>query len=157
MTLHRILSLAAALALMVPAAVIAKKPADAGSKGKGHSKAKTYVFKGTWNDGAGGVDVTGGNSRVRKGDFKGTTVVFDLTNAKIRVADTDGDGDQDADDVQQGDKVVVQAKLAKDAAQPFAARKLVDQTNPQPDEDDEAEAEPTPEPTAEPTVTPDAE
>ena len=151
--LHKILSIAAAVALMVPAAVVAKKPADAGSKGKGHAKGKTFVFKGTWNDGAGGVDVTGGNSRVRKGDFKGTTVVFDLANAKIRVADTDADGDMDADDVVNGDKVVVQAKLAKGAEQPFAARKLVDQTNPKPedDEDDEAEAEPTVEPTATPS------
>src|SRR5687767_13227987 len=72
MKLHRIAAVAGAAALLLPAGVFAKgKPEDPGSKGKGHSKAKTFVFKGTWNDAASTVAVTGGNSRVRKGGFKG--------------------------------------------------------------------------------------
>jgi hypothetical protein len=150
MKLHRIAAVAGAAALLVPAGVFAKgKPEDPGSKGKGHSKAKTFVFKGTWNDTASTVAVTGGNSRVRKGGFKGTEVAFDFAAAKVNVADTNADGVLNADDFVDGDKLVVQAKLPRDSAGagPFAARKAVDQTHPK--VEDEVEAEPTPEATPE--------
>jgi hypothetical protein len=118
-------------ALAVPAAAIAKQGENHG-RGKGHSKthAAAYVFKGTYagND---SVAVTKGNSRVRKGGFIGQTVAFDLTDARIVVADKNNDGRRNLDDVQDGDKVLVKARLPrKDPGdQPFDAKKLVDQTH----------------------------
>jgi hypothetical protein len=63
------------------------------------------------------------------------------------VADTDGDGTHDLTDVLDGDRVLVQARMAKGAkfvaptegetAETIAARKLVDKTNP-PIEDTDA-------------------
>ena len=146
MNLNRtIATLGAAALLAVPAAAVAKgKPADAGSKGKGKSKPATFVFKGTWNaDGT--VLVTSGNSRGKK--FKGQSLTFDWAKAKFSVADSNADGKLDATDVVAGDKVVVQAKLARNVTGtgPFAARKLVDQTHPKADEDDAAKPAETPE------------
>jgi hypothetical protein len=61
--------------------------------------------------------------------FKGTDVTFTVaTVKKINVADTNGDGHRDLADVKAGDRVLVQARITKDAAQPFAARKLNDQS-----------------------------
>jgi hypothetical protein len=149
MNLKRTTAVLAVVALAAPAGVLAKgKSHDAGSKGKaktervakgkkgkghahGRAKPRTFVFKGTWT--ADGVAVSGGNARVRKGGFKGTTVVFDLTNAKIRSADANGDGTVDAADLADGDKVVVQAKLRSDTepgADALPARKVVNQSNP---------------------------
>ena len=157
MTLHKSIATLGAVALLVPAAAVAKgKPDDAGSKGKtksaqkkakgkGKGKPATFVFKGTWNaDGT--VAVTSGNSRGKK--FKGQTLTFDWSKAKVSGQDTNADGKVDASDVTAGDKVVVQAKLPRDASGtgPFAARKLVDQT-----EAAAAAPEVTPEPTPEAT------
>jgi hypothetical protein len=119
--------------------------ADQGNHGKPDKpdKAKNvaYVFKGTYS-GDSSVAVTKGNRHVRKAELVDTTVAFDLTNAKVTVADTNADGTADINDVAVGDKVVVKAKLAKPdpGAQPFAAKHLVDQTNPPADEE---ETEPT--------------
>jgi hypothetical protein len=85
-----------------------------------------------WNaDGT--VTVSGGNARVRKGGLIGETLTFTLETAKLRVADTNGDGAVDVTDIVAGDKVVVQARLPRTepGEGPFAARKLVDQTHPQ--------------------------
>ena len=149
MTLSKSIATLGAVALLVPAAAVAKgKPADAGSHGKakgshgkakGKSKPATFVFKGTWNaDGT--VLVASGNSRGKQ--FEGQTLTFDWANAKFSVADTNADGKLDAADVTAGDKVVVKAKLARNATGtgPFAASKLVDQTHPQADEDEKTEA-----------------
>ena len=140
MNLNRtIATLGAAALLAVPAGAVAKgKPADAGSKGKGKSKPATFIFKGTWNaDGT--VAVTSGNSRGKK--FKGQTLTFDFATAKFSVADTNADGKLDATDVTAGDKVVIQAKLARNVSGtgPFAARKVVDQTHPKAEEAKPAE------------------
>jgi len=110
-----------------PASVVEKK-AD-----KGTNKV-SYVFKGTFS--ADGVKVLKGNKHVRRADLVGETVVFDFSAAKVRVADVNGDGRRDLADVQDGDKVVVQARLARrdPGAAPFAARKLVDQTHKKSDE-----------------------
>ena len=54
-----------------------------------------------------------GNARVRKDGLVGQTVSFDLKGARITVADSNGDGATDLDDVQIGDKVVVKAMLPK--------------------------------------------
>ena len=155
MKLHRIAVVAAASALLVPAGVFAKgKPEHAGkgkskiehagkgkgkSKGKGHAKPKMHVFKGTWNDANSTVVVTGGNGRVKKGDFVGTEVAFDFSSAKVNVADTNADGVLNQDDFVDGDKLVVQVKMAADAASPYVARKAIDQTNPKADDSEETE------------------
>jgi len=89
-----------------------------------------YVFKGTYG-GSGVVSVDKGNGHVKKADLVGQDVQFDLTNARLVVADTNADGSVTADDVASGDRVVVQARLPKQdpGTQPFAAKRLVDQTN----------------------------
>jgi hypothetical protein len=101
--------------------------------GKGHAKPHSvaYVFKGTYA-GNSSVAVTKGNSRVRKGGFVGQTVAFDLTGARIVVADTNADNAKDLNDVAVGDKVLVKAMLSKSdpGTQPFAAKRLIDQTHP---------------------------
>ena len=127
-------------ALAVPAGAIAhhkpghtKGPGQGQSHGKGHAKPHNvaYVFKGTYA-GNSSVAVTKGNSRVRKGGYVGQTVAFDLTGAHIVVADTNGDSAKDLNDVAVGDKVLVKAMLPKSdpGTQPFAAKRLIDQTHP---------------------------
>jgi hypothetical protein len=109
-----------------------------GHHGHGHANGKhkvhkvAWIFKGTWTAADGSVKVTAGNSRVRKGGFIGQSVQFDLTDAKIVVADTNNDGSRTVADLTDGDKVLVQARLPrKDPGDaPFKARKLVDQTHP---------------------------
>jgi hypothetical protein len=117
-------------ALAVPSAAIASSGEN---HGKGHSKVHNvaYVFKGAYL-GDGSVEVKAGNSRVRKGGFLGATVSFDLSASRIVVADTNADGTSDLSDVQAGDTVVVKAMLPKSdpGTQPFAAKRLVDQTHP---------------------------
>lgn len=118
-------------ALALPAVAVAHHK-EGHSKGQGKSKPHNvaYVFKGTYA-GESTVDVLKGNSRVRKGGFIGETVAFDLTDARIVVADTNSDGTRDLNDVAVGDKVLVKAKLPRKdpGSQPFDARRLVDQTH----------------------------
>jgi len=120
-------------ALAIPAAAVAD-PGDGhghGHSGHGHNPTVSYVFKGTY--GAGGVvTVNHGNGHVKKAGLVGQDVSFDFTNARLNVADTNGDGSVSADDVVAGDAVVVKARLPKQdpGSQPVAARQLVDQTNP---------------------------
>jgi hypothetical protein len=132
-------AISAVLALAAAPAALAAKPDSPGGQGEshanGHSKAGgkavvSYVFKGTYA-GDGSVAVDHGNAHVRKADLVGTTVSFDLTNARIVVADTNGDSQQTADDVQSGDRVVVKARLPRKepGTQPYAAKQLVDQTH----------------------------
>ncbi|HEX8054254.1 MAG TPA: hypothetical protein VF517_14785 [Thermoleophilaceae bacterium] len=100
------------------------------SKGPKKPKVSTYEFKGVVGAvGAGGVqvEVTGGNSRAR--GFKGQTLTFDVTKAKLKVADANGDGKRDLADVAAGDRVRVQAKLprgAVDATGALPARQFMD-------------------------------
>src|SRR5687767_8668355 len=130
----RMLTAIGVIALAAPAYSAAKP-------GHGHGHAAKHIFKGTYV-GDGVVTVAHGNSKVRRGGFVGQDVAFDLTAAKITVADTNADGASDAADVLPGDRVLVGARLAKDgsAVQPFPAKRLVDQTNP-PDDGDEGDAE----------------
>jgi hypothetical protein len=102
------------------------------ANGRHKPHAVAYIFKGTWTASDGSVKVTAGNSRVRKGGFIGTNVKFDLTNARLVVADTNSDGSRTVADLSDGDKVLVQARLPrKDPGDaPYTARKLVDQTHP---------------------------
>jgi hypothetical protein len=150
------LALAAVTAVAAPAAALADKggapnehasghAAEASSHGVGPAKGVAYVFKGIYA-GDGVVSVAKGNAHVRKSGLAGTDVTFDLATAKLSVADTNGDLAVTVDDVVVGDKVVVKAKLPKrePGTGPYAARQLVDQTNP-----DEVEEEAPVEPPAE--------
>lgn len=119
-------------ALAVPAGAVAK-PGDAGNgKANGHAKVHNvaYVFKGTYA-GEGKVEVKAGNSRVRKAGLIGTTVSFDLTGARTVVADANGDGQKNLEDVMTGDRVLVKAMLPRTdpGSQPYGAKRLVDQTH----------------------------
>jgi hypothetical protein len=120
-------------ALAVPAAAIAH-PGHGHANGHGTSHNVQYVFKGTY-DGGGLVTVNSGNRHVRNAELVGQ-VQFDLTNTKFSVADTNTDLVIDVNDVLTDDAVVVQARLPRQdpGSQPFAARHLVDQTNPGDDE-----------------------
>jgi hypothetical protein len=137
MNLRRISLIALGIgALAIPAAALAKPGhghghGHGGGHGHGHNPTVMYVFKGTYG-GAGVVSVEKGNGHVKKAGLVGESVQFDLSSARLNVADTSGDGSVTAEDVLSGDAVLVQARLPKQGPgdQPFAARKLVDQTNP---------------------------
>lgn len=117
-------------ALAIPSAAIANQGEN---HGHGHSQTHNvaYVFRGTYEGGS-TVKVEHGNARVRKGGFLEQIVSFDLSGARITVADTNADQATDLNDVQVGDAVLVKAMLPKSdpGAQPFAAKHLVDQTHP---------------------------
>jgi hypothetical protein len=161
---RRIAALVGVGILFVPAVAGAKpgpkpekpaKPAKPGPKKEKPAKPvklATYVFKGVWHA-DGSVTVNHGNAKVRKGGFVGQTVLFDVSAAKLRVADTDGDGAVTAADLAEGDKVVVQAKLPRKepGEAPFAARKVVDQSHPASSDDDAEAPAPAPAPENEPT------
>jgi hypothetical protein len=153
------------------------KSHEQGKKGKQHKaakkakKPKNFVFRGVYK-GDGVVTVGSGNGWVRKGGYVGKDVAFELSAAKLIVADTDGVPGVTAADVQAGDVVLVQARLprgskapepveapqpeettaeasgddapAEEAPAAIKARKLIDFTHPPVSEDQEAEpAEPS--------------
>jgi len=131
---HSILAGALALASVAPAVAA---PGDGHGQGQGraHGKSRvhnvTYVFKGTWNA-ATGLTVTRGNAHARKAGLVGEDLQFDLSAARLVVADTDGSGDLTPADVKDGDRVVIKARLPRrdPGVQPYGARMLVDQSNP---------------------------
>jgi hypothetical protein len=140
--------LGAAAVLALPAVAGAERPSEHPGKGKsgahqksGKNRTVTYVFKGTFAGGS--VEVTKGNRHVRRAELVGTTVAFDLEDAKIVVEDNNDDGEKNLSDVQDGDKVVVKARLPKrDPGEgPYAAKKLVDQTHDEDSEEEETETE----------------
>lgn len=112
---------------------------DTSNVSKGKCPKVGYVFKGTYTGTA--VTVESGNKPVRKAELVGTDVEFDTTNAKLVVADTNGDEVIDLADVEADDRVLVTAKLAKcdPGDGPYAAKQFVDQTNPPLDEVENAE------------------
>jgi len=130
-------AVAVALACASPAIATPGNGHGNGQGQQNHAQGKTkvhrvtYVFKGTWNSAAGTVTVKHGNRYVRKGNFVGTDVTFDLSSAKFVVRDTNKDGKRDSADLADGDHVVVKARLPrKDPGdQPFKASMLVDQTH----------------------------
>jgi opacity protein-like surface antigen len=148
---HRIIAAAATLALAATPVALAKKDGEShgkgkeksalkGQNGKGKNKAKSVTLKGAVvsADTAGVVVmVTKANKHGRH--LVGTEQTFTAT--KVNVADTNGDLAYTTDDIADGDKVVVQARIAKDATAPYAARHIVDQTNPKPEDEEVEEAE----------------
>src|SRR5215213_9531607 len=126
-------------------------------------KAVTFVFKGVYK-GAGVVTVAKGNAHVRKGGYVGQDVTFDMSAAKLVVADTDGVPGVTVADLQVNDVVLVQARQARGTKAPVVvpaddtaaasteteeapvadeapsaikARKVVDKTHPPVSDDDE--------------------
>lgn len=109
-----------------------------GGKEKGHGKGKGqaqrgkvgYVFKGYYA-GEGKVDVKRGNHHVRKAGLIDETVEFDLTGARFVVRDVNEDGSRNADDVAEGDWVLVKTRLPRKdpGSQPFEAKRLIDKTS----------------------------
>ena len=118
----------------LPTVALAAKPDNPGANGhahaKGQAKPKNAVFNGTVVS----TDTTAGTVTVHvlkvnrwSKSFKDTDVTFTVaTVKKINVADTNADGKRDLADVKANDPVLVQARITKDSAQPFAARKLND-------------------------------
>lgn len=154
-------ALCVAALVACPAAATAKtgnggsgKGAEAGAKHEGKKpkkpkkpKVHTYEFKGlvaAVADGNVQVQVLHGNSRGKK--FKGQTLTFDLSKAKIKVADVNNDGKRDLADVAVGDRVMVQAKVAGpvDPAKPVVARHFLDKGPVPPKADDESKPEDEP-------------
>ena len=132
-------------AAVAPAPETTEAPAETIERpvrGKAHAKRvklHTFVFVGRFTA-PDVVEVVGGNAFVRRGGFRGQQVTFDFASAKVAVADTDGDGVATLADVQDGDTVVVKARLPRrtrfvaaaegETAEPVIARTLVDRTNP---------------------------
>lgn len=149
---HRIIAAAATLALAATPVAFAKsgenhgkgteKSALKGQNGKGHAKGKNAVLKGTVVS----VDLTTGvvTVDVTKATKHGKVLIGTnaFTATKVNVADTNADGVMNTLDMVAGDKVVIQLRLKADSASPYAARKIVDQTNPKPEEAEEAEEAP---------------
>ena len=140
MNARLVTAVATVAALAVPAAAVAKPDhgkhhAKHAAKAHGKKTKKVmFVFKGTFS--AGSVEVTAGNAHVRKGGFVGQSVAFDFTDARLRATDTNGDQQVDLTDAKDGDKVLVQARLARrtkyaDVTDPIPARELVDKTQQQ--------------------------
>jgi hypothetical protein len=100
-------------------------------------KTVMFVFKGTFTA-PGTVNVVSGNAHVRKGGYVGQSISFDLATAKVVGVDTNADQKVDLSDVADGDKVLVQARVAKgtkyvapaegETTEAIVARKLIDQT-----------------------------
>lgn len=124
---RKVAALLGIAALAIPATSIAD-PKE--GRGGGTTKPAQYNVKGIYA-GDGVVSVNHANGHARKAGWKGTDVPFDLSAAQIRVADTNGDGVQDLADVAVGDRVKVKARLPKrdPGAAPYAARRLVDESN----------------------------
>ena len=141
-----------------------KAKKDKAAKAK---KAVTFVFKGVYK-GAGVVTVAKGNAHVRKGGYVGQDVTFDMSAAKLVVADTDGVPGVTVDDLQVGDELLVQARQARgtkavvapveetatatteteeapaadEAPSAIKARKVVDKTHPPVEDDDKDDEAP---------------
>jgi hypothetical protein len=148
-----VLAVLAAGALTVPVAAEAK-----GGPGKGHDRSSVtdrqprqghdkpnpmvmYTFKGTVVsvDGAAGTAMVKVAKTNHHGRFaRNSTMTFDLSAARISVADVNADGLANVADVTGGDKVLVKARLPKrspEASGTVVARALVDQTHPEADTD----------------------
>ena len=94
-------------------------------------RAVKYVFKGSFHVAGSTVAVIEGNRHVRHAGLVGQGVAFDLSGARVRVADVNGDSKRDAADLQEGDIVVVKAFAPHRSALAarFVAHKVVDQTH----------------------------
>ena len=111
---------AALAVLALPAAADAKPH---GGKSQGHKV--SLLLRGSWSGGE--LQVKGGNRAARRAGLVGQSVSLDLAGAKLRVKDRNGDGARDEEDLQDGDRVVVQVRVARGdvASGTLTVRKLV--------------------------------
>jgi hypothetical protein len=130
-------AVAALAALALPAAADAKgndpakgaakqeRKAQRGAHGKQRGHKVSLLLRGTYAGGA--LQVTGGNRATKRAGLVGQSVQLDLAAAQLKVHDRNGDGARDAEDLQDGDRVVVQVRLARGEAADgeLAVRKLV--------------------------------
>jgi hypothetical protein len=118
----------------------AKRTVGTTTRGRahGHTHGKTFLFRGrvVAVDAATAtvtVKVRGGNRLARR--FRGETVTFELSSAKIRAIEADGAAGITAGDLVADDAVIVQARLprsTKPDGSTIAARKLVNLTDREP-------------------------
>jgi hypothetical protein len=112
----------------------------------GHGKGKNYVFVGrvvSFDDATDTLTltVTAGNRHARGVTPK--RVVFDVSAARYKLLDRDGDGEQSIADLLVGEQIKVKARPSKGAgtaAKPFAASKVEGKRGVE--EEDEPEDEP---------------
>lgn len=143
MTKHKNLIATLGIAALILAPAAAAKHGDTHGKGKGKDAVVGYVFKGTYGGDGTTVNVTHGNKHVRNAGLVDQAVTFDFSAANVSVADTNLDGVADLNDVLAGDKVLVKSRLPRKepGSQPFVAKKLVDQTNPEVEEPEPVEGD----------------
>jgi hypothetical protein len=121
-----LLAATAALAVLaLPAATAAAKPKHEHASAKGHGHKVSLLLRGTYSGGE--LQVTGGNRATKRAGLVGQAVTLDLASAKLRVPDRNGDGARDAEDLQDGDRVVAQVRVARGAVASgtLTVRKLV--------------------------------
>jgi hypothetical protein len=116
----------AVILIILPAAL-----SDGHERAQRPDREAAYVFKGSFHTAGSTVSVAHGNRHVRRAGLVGQDVAFDLSAARVRVADVNGDGMRNAADLQEGDTVVVKARLPRrtPGAAPFVARKVIDQSH----------------------------
>lgn len=138
-----LVALAAVSAIAFPAPALAK-----GGHGNGHADHGKSSQHGRWQHGRalivkGTVSAVGSDGTVQVdvlhanhhgAGLVGQTVTFDASAARVVVVDANGDGQRDLGDVAVGDRVVVQARIAKgetpDPTATISALRLVDQGAP---------------------------
>ncbi len=122
----KISAVVAAMALLIPAGAIAKRPEDKPAKGNKHGhlakpeKAKTPKVKVATANVKGVVIAKDGTTMTVTVDkasghakaCKGLSLTFDVSEARFHTADNEPDGDMDAADVLVGHAVKVRAKVA---------------------------------------------
>ena len=144
----KISAVVAAVAMLVPAGAIAKKPADKPAKKPAKTKLVTANVTGAVvsNDGSTLV-VTVAKASGQAKACKGKDLSFDISEARVHTADNDADGDMDAADVLVGHVVKVQGKVAVSKGrkttcsvpdgQVLPAKQVHDRTTPKPEESEE--------------------
>lgn len=147
----KISAMVAAMALLVPAGAIAKRPDDKPAKAKTHTvKVVTANVKGTVVASDGDtltVTVEKASGHVKA--CKGQNLTFDVSGAKVNTADNDADGDMDAADVLAGQTAKVRGKVSLSkgrkttcsvtTGQVLPAKAVHNRTTPKPEEADEVE------------------
>ena len=143
--------LGTAAALAAPAVATAKQD----GKGKGHGpdraavkgpkkpKTKTVILKGlvaSVADNVVTVDVKHGNSIGRR--LKDSQLMLDVEDAKLKVRDTNGDGQRNVSDVAAGDRFRAQVRIPRgssiDPAVALVTRKFIDVGPPEADDSDDS-------------------
>jgi hypothetical protein len=138
-----LLAATAALAALALPAAAGAKPTREHATAKEHGHKVNLLLRGTYAGGE--LQVKGGNRATRRAGLVGQSVTLDLASAKLRVHDRNGDGARDAEDLQDGDRVVVQVRVARGdvASGTLTVRKLVAHAQGADDPADDSADEPT--------------